>query len=125
MFSDLPTSVFNPMRDIWLPLDLSNAAAFNIVMALSATHLARMQGQRHTPPEALRFKGEAINIISTWVNDSTMALSDQAMTGILRLLTYEVSSAYSEPRFSIVPANPKSSLSIATLRPANRMEDTS
>ncbi|KID72858.1 uncharacterized protein G6M90_00g004080 [Metarhizium brunneum] len=87
MFNDLPRS-FNPMRDVWLPLDLSNAASFNAVMAHSAAHLARMQGFR-TSAEALKFKAEAMRIVSVWMKDKHLALSDEVFAAVLRLLTYE------------------------------------
>lgn len=90
MFNDLPRS-FNPMRDVWLPLDLSNAASFNAIMAHSAAHLARMQGFRASA-EALKFKAEAMRIVSVWMKDKDLALSDEVFAAVLRLLTYEVSS---------------------------------
>lgn len=92
MFDDSGASTFNPMRDVWFPLDLSNAASFNAVMAHSAAHLARMQG-REISAEALNFKAEAVRIVSAWTNDPNLALSDDNASAILRLLTYEVSFA--------------------------------
>ncbi|KAJ6789464.1 hypothetical protein PWT90_00265 [Aphanocladium album] len=88
MFEDLPSSTFNPMRDVWFPLDLSNAASFNAVMAHSAAHLAHMQGIRDSE-EALKFKMEAVRIVTMWMSDSKRALSDDAFAAVLRLLTYE------------------------------------
>lgn len=84
-------STFNPMRDVWLPLDLSNAASFNAIMAHSAAHLARMQGFP-VPHEAVQFKVEAVGIVQTWARDPALALSDDIIAGILRLLSFEVSS---------------------------------
>lgn len=89
MFNDLPITSFNPMRDVWLPLDLSNAASFNAIMAHSAAHLARMKGYQASA-EALRFKAEAMRIISIWMKDDDLALSDEVFAAVLRLLTYEV-----------------------------------
>ncbi|OAA75116.1 tachykinin family protein [Akanthomyces lecanii RCEF 1005] len=88
MFEDLPSSTFNPMRDVWFPLDLSNAASFNAVMAHSAAHLAHVQGIRDSE-EALKFKMEAVRIVTLWMSDSERALSDDAFAAVLRLLTYE------------------------------------
>jgi hypothetical protein len=88
MFNELPRN-FNPMRDVWVPLDLSNAASFNAIMAHSAAHLARMRGYRSST-EALKFKAEAMRIVSIWMKDEHLALSDDVFAAVLRLLTYEV-----------------------------------
>ncbi|KAM5349382.1 hypothetical protein ACJ41O_005887 [Fusarium nematophilum] len=88
MFEDIHVQGFNPMRDVWFPLDLSNAASFNAIMAHSAAHLARMQGF-HQSKEALRFKAEAVRIVKIWMEDSELALGDDVLAAVLRLLTYE------------------------------------
>lgn len=90
-FDHLPLAKFNPMRDVWFPLDLSNAASFNAVMAQSAAHLSRMQGHPKSA-EALKFKAEAIRIISLWMADETLALGDDVVAAVSRILTYEASS---------------------------------
>lgn len=89
MFDTLNVNNFNPVRDVWFPLDLSNAASFNAVMAHSAAHLARMQGLK-IPREALNYKAEAVRIVMWWINDSARALSDEVLAAVLRLLAYEV-----------------------------------
>ncbi|KAH6876537.1 fungal-specific transcription factor domain-containing protein [Thelonectria olida] len=88
MFEDAYGPGFNPMRDVWFPLDLSNAASFNAIMAHSAAHLARMQGFTQSK-EALRFKTEAVRIVQLWMNDPELALGDDVLAAVLRLLTYE------------------------------------
>ncbi|RTE83572.1 hypothetical protein BHE90_001816 [Fusarium euwallaceae] len=88
MFDDAHGQAFNPMRDVWCPLDLSNAASFNAIMAHSAAHLARMQGLRQSK-EALKFKAEAVRIVQVWMEDPERALSDDVLAAVLRLLTYE------------------------------------
>ncbi|KAJ3518215.1 hypothetical protein NM208_g14598 [Fusarium decemcellulare] len=88
MFDDMHVQAFNPMRDVWCPLDLSNAASFNAIMAHSAAHLARMQGL-HRSKEALKFKAEAVRIVKVWMDDPELALSDDVLAAVLRLLTYE------------------------------------
>lgn len=89
MFDRLSNTGFNPMRDVWLPLDLSNAASFNALMAHSAAHLARLQGYR-TSDKALEFKAEAIRIVTLWMGDPALCLSDEIIAAVLRLLTFEV-----------------------------------
>ncbi|KAM3511226.1 hypothetical protein MY11210_005095 [Beauveria gryllotalpidicola] len=88
-FGDGLKAKFNPLRDVFFPLDLSNAAAFNAVMAQSAAHLARMQARMRLT-EALQFKAEAIRILSEWMADEKMALSDDVLAAISRILAYEV-----------------------------------
>ena len=88
-----PSTGFNPMRDIWFPLDLSNAAAFNAVMAQSAAHLSRMHGFK-TSAVALQFKAEAIRIISLWMADKDLALGDDVIAAVSRVLIYEVIGLY-------------------------------
>lgn len=95
MFENMPSSSFNPMRDVWFPLDLSNPASFNGIMAHSAAHLAHYYGGM-TPTcgtnssEALKFKADAVKILTHWVNDPEKALSNAAFAAVVRLLTFEV-----------------------------------
>jgi hypothetical protein len=89
MFEDTPAATFNPMRDVWFPLDLSNAASFNAVMAHAAAHLSRMRGIK-TSDEALKYKAEAVRIVRLWMSDPTRALSDDIFAAVIRLLTFEV-----------------------------------
>ncbi|KAI0453622.1 tachykinin family protein [Xylaria acuta] len=88
MMFNMHPSVFNPMRDVWFPLDLSNAASFNAIMAHSAAHLSRMQGFP-VSNEAVRFKVEAVGIVQFWARDPDLALSDNTIAAILRLLSFE------------------------------------
>jgi hypothetical protein len=90
MFEDLPTATFNPMRDVWFPLDLSNAASFNVIMAYAAAHLGRLHGIKASD-EALKYKAEAVHIIRVWMDDPSRALSDEVFAAVIRLLTFEVS----------------------------------
>lgn len=89
MFEQLPAATFNPMRDVWFPLDLSNAASFKAVMAHSAAHLAGLRGIKASK-EALKFKSEAVRIVRQWMSDPILSLSDDVFAAVLRLLTYEV-----------------------------------
>ncbi|KAF5671121.1 hypothetical protein FDENT_11005 [Fusarium denticulatum] len=88
MFGPSPDGAFSPMRDVWLPLDLSNPASFNALMALSAAHLSRMQSFSQSEV-ALEFKSEAVRIVQLWMQDPERAVSDDVLAAILRLLTYE------------------------------------
>ncbi|KAJ5716018.1 uncharacterized protein N7483_013199 [Penicillium malachiteum] len=94
MFEDLGVTGFNPMRDVWFPLDLSNASSFNCIMAHSAAHISHLYAG--TPPQrgtkstdALKYKAEAVKILRIWLDDSEKALSDDAFAAVVRLLTFE------------------------------------
>ncbi|KAF7585567.1 hypothetical protein BBP40_010649 [Aspergillus hancockii] len=94
MFEDVAIPSFNPMKDVWLPLDLSNAASFYGIMAHSAAHLAHlyagMSPARGTSStDALKYKAEAVSILSAWMADPEKALSNDTFAAVLRLLTFE------------------------------------
>ncbi|KAE8152652.1 hypothetical protein BDV25DRAFT_150810 [Aspergillus avenaceus] len=94
MFEDVDIPSFNPMKDVWFPLDLSNAASFYGIMAHSAAHLTHLHvggglARRTWSPEALRYKAEAVSILNTWMMDPEKALSNDAFAAVLRLLTFE------------------------------------
>ncbi|KAE8309787.1 hypothetical protein BDV41DRAFT_419970 [Aspergillus transmontanensis] len=94
MFDDVAIPSFNPMKDVWFPLDLSNAASFYGIMAHSAAHLAHlyagMNPSRGTSStDALKYKSEAVRILSTWMADPEKSLSNDAFAAVIRLLTFE------------------------------------
>ncbi|PCG90038.1 Protein of unknown function DUF3468 [Penicillium occitanis (nom. inval.)] len=89
--TDTPSSLnlnFNPMRDVWFPLDLSNAASFYGIMAHSAAHLAYLHGQEDAV-EVLKYKSEAVSLINRWMQDEKTALDDATFAAVVRLLTFE------------------------------------
>ncbi|KAL4962983.1 uncharacterized protein BDV14DRAFT_177346 [Aspergillus stella-maris] len=94
MFEDLDVTEFNPMKDVWFPLDLSNASSFNCIMAHSAAHLAHLYAG--TPicrgiysSDALEYKTEAVSILRRWLCDPERELCDDAFSAVVRLLTFE------------------------------------
>lgn len=83
------------MREVWFPLDLSNVASFNCVMAHSAAHLAYFYGgsgpfRGTDSAEALGFKTHAVRTLNKWLGDQQKALSNDAFIAVVRLLTFEV-----------------------------------
>ncbi|KAL3454198.1 hypothetical protein BJX65DRAFT_301984 [Aspergillus insuetus] len=94
MFEDLDVAAFNPMKDVWFPLDLSNPSSFNCIMAHSAAHLSHLYAG--TPPrrgttssDALKYKIEAVRILRLWLSDPEKELCDDAFAAVVRLLTFE------------------------------------
>ncbi|KAL2839802.1 hypothetical protein BJY01DRAFT_219001 [Aspergillus pseudoustus] len=94
MFEDLDVAAFNPMKDVWFPLDLSNPSSFNCIMAHSAAHLSHLYAG--TPPrrgttssDALKYKIEAVRILRLWLSDPGRELCDDAFAAVVRLLTFE------------------------------------
>lgn len=95
MFEELDVTEFNPMRDVWFPLDLSNAASFNCIMAHSAAHLAHLYTgslprRGMISSDALKYKIEAVKILRIWLADPARALCDDSFAATVRLLTFEV-----------------------------------
>jgi hypothetical protein len=87
--SHLGTTKYSPFRDIWMPLDLSNIASFNAIMAHAAAHLSKMQNQENNP-DILRLKLEAIQLVRKWLSDPTTSFEDEVFAAVLRLFTFEV-----------------------------------
>lgn len=85
----LPNTAFNPIREVWLPMDLSNSASFNAMMAHSAAHLAYLHGEGNSPA-AFKYKINAVSIIAEWLGDPAKALSDETLIAVVRLLMFEV-----------------------------------
>lgn len=77
------------MRDVWFPLDLSNAASFYGMMAHAAAHLAYLRGEKNSV-EVLKFKSEATSLVNRWLSNSATRLSDHTFAAVVRLLTFEV-----------------------------------
>lgn len=89
LHSGFKSQTFTPFRDIWIPLDLSNAASFHGILAHAA---ADLNGRREdaAKSEVLKFKTEAIGTINLWLSTSTTAIKDEVFAGVVRLLTFEV-----------------------------------
>lgn len=89
--SGLKSQMFSPFKDIWIPLDLSNAASFNGILAHAAADLNDRR-EDEDKSETLKFKTEAIGTINLWLSNSTNAIKDEVFAGVVRLLTFEVRS---------------------------------
>jgi hypothetical protein len=87
--SGVQARTFTPFRDIWIPLDLSNAASFNGILAHAAADFFGSKGDEHSS-ETLEFRTEAIGIINKWLGTAVTATSDEVFAGVVRLLTFEV-----------------------------------
>ncbi|GAT29851.1 similar to An03g05650 [Aspergillus luchuensis] len=79
---------FDPVRDVWLPLDLSNSASFCALMAHAAAHVAHRQGQTKSI-ESEKFRTLAVGIIAKWLADERKSTQDDTITAIARLLMFE------------------------------------
>lgn len=73
-----------------MPLDLSNPASFNGIMAHAAAHLSQIQ-YKEGNQDSLEFKTDAIEIVNKWLRDPATALNDEVFAAVLRLFTFEVS----------------------------------
>ncbi|RDK39037.1 hypothetical protein M752DRAFT_338396 [Aspergillus phoenicis ATCC 13157] len=79
---------FDPVRDVWLPLDLSNSASFCALMAHAAAHVAHRQGQTRSIGSE-KFRTLAVGIIAKWLADERRSTQDDTITAIARLLMFE------------------------------------
>ncbi|KAJ5902960.1 hypothetical protein N7504_005343 [Penicillium tannophilum] len=79
---------FTPFRDIWIPLDLSNPASFNGILAHAAADIVGSRGDRSSS-EILKYKTEAIEIINKWLGTTTSSIKDEVFASVVRLLTFE------------------------------------
>ncbi|KAJ5128128.1 hypothetical protein N7448_008907 [Penicillium atrosanguineum] len=86
--SGVQERTFTPFRDIWVPLDLSNAASFNGILAHAAADFFGSRGDVNSS-EILKFKTEAIGIINKWLGTAVTATNDEVFAGVVRLLTFE------------------------------------
>lgn len=89
IFETFPNTTFNPVREVWLPMDFSNIASFNAMMAHAAAHLAYLHGEGNSPA-AFKYKVNAVSIIAEWLGDPAKALSDETLIAVVRLLMFEV-----------------------------------
>lgn len=77
------------MRDLYIPVDLSQEAATHAVLAHSASHMAHLRGERNSI-KAITHKMAAIHLVNEYLSDPLKAVSDEAFSAVLRLLTFEV-----------------------------------
>ncbi|RAL00123.1 uncharacterized protein BO80DRAFT_357737 [Aspergillus ibericus CBS 121593] len=79
---------FDPIRDVWLPMDLSNSASFCALMAHAAAHVAHRHGQTKSL-ESEKFRTLAVGIIAKWLADERRSTQDETLAAIARLLMFE------------------------------------
>ncbi|RFU35949.1 hypothetical protein B7463_g417, partial [Scytalidium lignicola] len=88
MFDQSVNQSFNPVREVWIPIDFSNAASFHGMLAHAAAHLACLRGESISSA-AIEHKLEALRLVNNWLQDPVLAVSDDAFSAVLGLLTFE------------------------------------
>ncbi|KAH8810778.1 hypothetical protein F5884DRAFT_780334 [Xylogone sp. PMI_703] len=88
MFDQSIEQSFNPMREVWVPIDFSNAASFHGMLAHAAAHVAYLKGES-VSAAAIEHKLEALRLVNNWLQDPVLAISDDAFSAVLGLLTFE------------------------------------
>ncbi|PWY67971.1 hypothetical protein BO94DRAFT_305200 [Aspergillus sclerotioniger CBS 115572] len=83
-----PNTRFHPIQDVWLPMDLSNSAAFCALMAHASAHVAHLQRQTKSL-ESEKFRTLAVGIIAKWLADERRSTQDATLAAIARLLMFE------------------------------------
>lgn len=92
----LEARTLTPFRDVCIPLDLSNPASFNGILAHAAADLVGSRGDGNSS-EILKYKSEAIEIINKWLGTTTTTIKDEVFAGVVRLLTFEVCCVTAKP----------------------------
>lgn len=85
----LDSAVPHVQSDMWIPLEFSNQASFHGVLAYASAHLGNLRGESEAPPLAIMHNIKSIQIINSWLNDTSMATSDAAIAAVLRQTTME------------------------------------
>lgn len=81
------------MRDLYLPIDLSQEASVQTILAHSASHMAYLRGERSSA-KAVMHKMTAIRLVNEYLNDPIKSISDEAFSTVMRLITFEASSRF-------------------------------
>lgn len=81
---------FDSIRDLFIPVDLSQVALVHAVLAHSASHLASLRHNRNDSLQAIEHKMAAIRLVNEALGDPVKATSDENVSAVMRLLTFEV-----------------------------------
>lgn len=66
---------------MWIPLDLSNLASFNVIIAHAAAYLSKIQ-KTESDRDTLILISEAIYLIRKWLSDLTTLFEDKLFTAV-------------------------------------------
>lgn len=83
-------ATFDPIRDLYIPVDLSQPATVHAVLAHSASHMAFLRQERSDSVKALTHKMASIRLVNESLNDPLKAVSNENLSAVMRLLTFEV-----------------------------------
>jgi hypothetical protein len=95
--------VFDPIRDLYIPVDLSQVASVHGILAHSASHMAYLRQEKSNSLQALNHKMRAIQLVNEALNDPVRGVSDDIVSAVLRLLTFEVGQITSFKDAVLVP----------------------
>jgi hypothetical protein len=88
----VPTDpVFDPIRNLYVAIDLSQPAFVHATLAHSASHMAWLRQERSNSIQAITHKMAAIQMINQSLDDPVKAISDETFSAVCRILTFEVS----------------------------------
>ena len=83
--------VFDPIRNLYVGIDLAQPASVHATLAHSASHIAYLRQERDTSIQAITHKMAAIQLINQSLCDPVQAISDENFSAVCRLLTFEAS----------------------------------
>ena len=77
------------LRTQFFPVVMTDAAPLHAVMLLAASHYGRVRGARSHTIDLLQLRGMAIREINAALEDSRRATSDQLITAVAEMASYE------------------------------------
>jgi hypothetical protein len=75
------------LRTRWFPMVLTEAATFQVIMLLAASHLALLQNSKDNGPNILQLKSKAIALVRNSL--ATDGPSDQLIGAVVKMASYE------------------------------------
>jgi hypothetical protein len=81
-----------PYRDAWLPVAMTDAAAFHQILSNAALNLASLRGRDYVPEihESMLHHTKALNLVKQRMSSSTTATSDSVIAAITAFACYAV-----------------------------------
>ena len=88
----VPTDpIFDPIRNLYVAIDLAQPASVHASLAHSASHIAYLRQESDSSIQAITHKMAAIQLINQSLDDPVKAISDENFSAVCRLLTFEAS----------------------------------
>ncbi|KAH8602107.1 hypothetical protein B0O99DRAFT_735571 [Bisporella sp. PMI_857] len=81
--------IFDQIKDLYAPVNLSHVASVHGVLAHSACHLAYLRQDRSLSVQGITHKMAAIHLVNQALNEPMKAVSDETFSAVIKLLSFE------------------------------------